>query len=307
MNRRCAREKLCRFLQNASALLAVQSPEHAESALALKASVSASRKVLRFWNPIDNFRDIYKQLFVATGCPITRLFSAGGAFGTGMTFVMDHFSYVHKIGMRKRQPDTPDFDWWSDFFWLVDATFGLLAVLWKMLVQRIQQAKLLSTQAATAIALESFATADKNHDGELSKSELKKFLSANSGSKHDELVAKYNTSKQLGWANLFATMDTDGDGKFSPSEFSNWYVAVLKAHGVVSKLPCEMSDKERLADVNNWVDLIRNLGDIPCALACIKWGGLGAPGLKARIASYGVVTSLCGLWQSYNKINPRKL
>ena len=75
-------------------LLAVQSPEHAESALALKASVSASRKVLhcallvhpccctmrssgiraltvgckvlRFWNPIDNFRDIYKQIFVAT-------------------------------------------------------------------------------------------------------------------------------------------------------------------------------------------------------------------------------------------------
>ena len=37
------------------------------------------------------------------------------------------------------KPGLKGVDRWSDFFWLVDATFGLLAVLWKMLVQRIQQ------------------------------------------------------------------------------------------------------------------------------------------------------------------------
>ena len=69
--------------------------------------------MLRFWNPIDNFRDMFKQLFVnKVLCPgtaavthvpacqgdfLARLFSAGGAFGCGMTFVMDHFSYIHKV------------------------------------------------------------------------------------------------------------------------------------------------------------------------------------------------------------------
>jgi len=298
-----AREKICRFLQNATGLLATQSgPETAESLLALKASSSATRKVLRFWNPIDNFRDMFKQLFVNKGDFLARLFSAGGAFGCGMTFVMDHFSYIHKIGMRKRNPDTPNFDWWSDFFWLVDAVSGLLAVVYKMALQRLAQARLMTAADATASANQMFVKADKNQDGQLSKSELKKFLGSD-----PSVLAKAGLSKDMGWSNLLGSIDQDGDGKFDKSEFAQWWVNSLKVHGAVAKLPHEQSDKERLADVNNWVDLVRNLFDIPCALACIKWSGYDAPVLKARIASYGVLTSVCGLWQSYNKINPRKL
>merc|ERR1711865_737608 len=178
-----AREKICRFLQNATGLLATQSgPETAESLLALKASSSA-RKVLRFWNPIDNFRDMFKQLFVNKGDFLARLFSAGGAFGCGMTFVMDHFSYIHKIGMRKRNPDTPNFDWWSDFFWLVDAVSGLLAVVYKMALQRMAQARLMAAADATALANKMFMQADKNNDAQLSKTELKKFLVQPEGQK----------------------------------------------------------------------------------------------------------------------------
>jgi len=286
-----AREKLCRLLQNATQLLAVsmQGKENIATALAVKASMSATRKVLRFWNPVDCFRDSVKAL--ASKQPtIPKLLSFGGSGACMLTFVCDHMDYFVKMGIRKKTNSTPAWGWWSDFWWLIDASCGTLLSLYKIYVASLLLA---SKQAMLCLsnktAEEIFNAADKNNDGVLTKTELKKF------SQQDVTLRQLFDVHNHGWAKMWQDIDTDGDGKFTKEEFSVAYNAVIK------QLRDE-TGSQGFNQLNMYVDLFRNLFDIPCALACISWLNMHAPERAARVAAYGTFTSLCGIWQSYYKV-----
>merc|ERR1719272_2032165 len=76
-----------------------------------------------------------------------------------------------------------------------------------------------------ADAAKIFSSADKDGDGTLTKSEIKKYASTPAGSSLKSLFDVKNS----GWAKLWEAVDTDGDGSFSLEEFTNAYVAAVKA------------------------------------------------------------------------------
>jgi len=83
-----------------------------------------------------------------------------------------------------------------------------------------------STMADLAAdAAKIFSSADKNGDGTLTKSEIKKYASTTAGSALKSLFDVKNS----GWSKLWETVDADGDGSFSLEEFTNAYVAAIKA------------------------------------------------------------------------------
>eukprot|EP00658_Telonema_sp_P-2_P019583 TRINITY_DN1772_c0_g1_i4.p1 TRINITY_DN1772_c0_g1~~TRINITY_DN1772_c0_g1_i4.p1 ORF type:complete len:320 (+),score=59.43 TRINITY_DN1772_c0_g1_i4:210-1169(+) len=289
-----AREKICRLLQNATRMLAFYSRDKASAAslLALGASASATRKVLRFWNPVDNFTSAYKELCTGKGPLLPRALAAAGSVSCGMTFVMDHFAYPISIGMSKKGPNTPDYLWWSDFFWFWDAFCGLLHTLHKLAAHKLRQASSMTVEDATKSALDLYQEADKNKDGSLTKTEIKNFIKLT-----PSLRQIFDVNN--GWAAVWKSLDTDSDSVFSGAEWSAAYVRGLEAQGLIAK---PTTDSDRLYEVNIYVDLFRNLLDIPCALQCMRLFGWDAPAGLGRVYGYGVFTSLCGIWQSYNKV-----
>merc|ERR1719272_441923 len=76
-----------------------------------------------------------------------------------------------------------------------------------------------------ADAAKIFSSADKDGDGTLTKSEIKKYASTPAGSSLKSLFDVKNS----GWAKLWEAVDTDGDGQFSLEEFTNAYVAAVKS------------------------------------------------------------------------------
>merc|ERR1712166_341472 len=76
-----------------------------------------------------------------------------------------------------------------------------------------------------ADAAKIFSSADKDGDDTLTKSEIKKYASTPAGSSLKSLFDVKNS----GWAKLWEAVDTDGDGQFSLEEFTNAYVAAVKA------------------------------------------------------------------------------
>jgi translation initiation factor 3 subunit D len=76
-----------------------------------------------------------------------------------------------------------------------------------------------------ADAAKIFASADKNGDGTLTKSEIKKYAQTPAGSSIKTLFDVKNS----GWGKLWETVDQDGDGSFSLEEFTAAYVAAIEA------------------------------------------------------------------------------
>jgi len=75
-------------------------------------------------------------------------------------------------------------------------------------------------------AVQVFAKADKNSDGEVTKSELKKFLQEEGSAKVREA---FGVSE--GWAKLFEEIDANNDGKFCLTEFKAIYTKKMLAAG----------------------------------------------------------------------------
>eukprot|EP00729_Bicosta_minor_P009252 gene9252-6687_t len=78
---------------------------------------------------------------------------------------------------------------------------------------------------ANAWATRVFGAADKNGDGILTKSELKKYFKANTTDK-EALVGK-----DFHWNTFWGEMDEDGDGTIDAAEFTSMAIKVARGHG----------------------------------------------------------------------------
>jgi predicted RNA-binding protein with RPS1 domain len=100
------------------------------------------------------------------------------------------------------------------------------AFLGKYFAEKSTVAPSLDVAALEEQAAICYAKADTDHDGSLTRNEIKKFLSGNS-----KLKEKMGAAE--GWANLWKNIDFDNDGAISMTEWKAFYVKQMHGHGAV--------------------------------------------------------------------------
>merc|ERR1711934_941592 len=95
---------------------------------------------------------------------------------------------------------------------------------------------------AAATARQVFQAADKNKNGFLTKSEIRKYFKKHKAEKHRILGSDFD------WKEFFTNMDKNGDNQFDEEEFTNFVTRSSKLAATKKEEAAEPNDSATTAD-----------------------------------------------------------